>query len=193
VKGGSVEQALPIVAIYVLGFELPEVNAVAVKAGRTYVDIMCGGEVAGKSPFIESLTHDAYFIQVPRINRGAHADRESSSELKQMLSLFEQSNFVEEKFLKKYPHPITHKNIQKMVERLEYIAADPKMRRIMQEEKWAAMNEAIWEKQVTTLTSQNTTLTSQVVVQANQIAAQSNQIAELQRMLQQAGISIPSA
>ena len=58
-----------------------------------------------------------------------------------------------------------------MVETLEYIAADPKTRRAMQEEYWAALNDTILENQVTTLTNEN---------------------AELRRLLQQAGIEIPS-
>jgi len=94
-----------------------------------------------------------------------------------MLSLFEQNYFVDENFLKKYPYSITDKNIKKMVETLEYIAADPKTRRAMQEEYWAALNDTILENQVTTLT--------------NKVTAQSNEIAELRRLLQQAGIEIP--
>ena len=48
----------------------------------------------------------------------------------------------------------------------------------MQEEYWAAQNEIIWENQVTELSNQNATL--------------SNQNAVLRRLLQQAGIDIPS-
>ena len=95
-----------------------------------------------------------------------------------MLSLFEQDYFVDEKYLKKYPYPITNKNIKKMVETLEYISADPKVRRAMQEEYWAAQNEIIWENQVTELSNQNATL--------------SNQNEVLRRLLQKAGIDIPS-
>jgi len=179
VRENSIEQSLPIVVIYMLGFALPEIEAIAVKANRTYVDIICGDEIKNKSPFIESLTHDAYFVQVSRINRDTYLNWEKCSELKQMLSLFEQDYFVDENFLKKYPYSITNKNIKKMVETLEYIAADPKTRRAMQEEYWAAMNETIWENQVTTLSNEVTTL--------------SNENAELRRILQQAGISIPSA
>ena len=88
-----------------------------------------------------------------------------------MLSLFEQDYFVDENFLKEYPYPITDKNIKKMVETLEYIAADPKTRRAMQEEYWAAQNEIVWE---------------------NQIALKDRKIAELEQMLKKAGINIPS-
>ena len=200
VKENKIEQSLPIVVIYMLGFKLPEVGAIAIKANRTYIDIIGGGEIRNKSPFIESLTHDAYFVQVPRINKDTYTDWESCSELKQMLSLFEQDYFVDGDFLKKYPYPITNKNIKKMIETLEYIAADPKVRRAMQEEYWAAQNEVLWENQVTTLMNEvttlyneNTTLSSEVTTLANENTTLSNENAELRRMLQQAGIVIASA
>ena len=65
-----------------------------------------------------------------------------------------------------------------MVETLEYIAADPKTRRIMQEEYWAALNETIWESQVTALTNENAALADENVT--------------LRQLLKQAGIEIPS-
>jgi hypothetical protein len=181
VKENKIEQSLPIVVIYMLGFVLPEIEAIAIKVNRTYVDIICGKEIKNKSPFIESLTHDAYFVQVSRINEDTYLKWESCSELEKMLSLFEQNYFVDENFLKTYPYPITNKNIKKMVETLEYIAADPKVRRIMQEEYWAAQNEILWENQVTILTNEVTTL-------SNENTTLSNENAELRRILQQAGI-----
>jgi hypothetical protein len=185
VKEGQIERALPIVVIYMLGFTLPKNEAIITKVKRTYVDTMCDVEIENKSMFIESLTHDAYFVQVPRINRDTFVDWKNCSELKQMLSLFEQDYFVDENFLKNYPYPITNKNIKKMVETLEYIAADPKVRRAMQEEYWASQNEILWENQVTTLTNQNVTLT-------NEVTTLSDENAELRRILQQAGIFITS-
>ena len=178
VKDNRIEQVLPIVVIYMLGFPLPEIETIVLKVNRTYVDMINDEEVKNKSPFIECLTHDGYFIQVPRINRDTYTELENCSELKTMLSLFEQDYFVDENYLKKYPFPITNKNIKKMVETLEYIATDPKVRRAMQEEYWAAQNEIMWEKQV--------------AAQSNQIATLSNQNAELRQLLQQAGIDIPS-
>ena len=64
-----------------------------------------------------------------------------------------------------------------MIETLEFIVADPKTRRIMQEEHWAAMNEILWKKQA--------------IAQSNQIAALSNENEELRRLLKQSGIEIP--
>ena len=178
VEEKRIEQALPIVVIYMLGFVLPEVEAIAVKASRTYVDILGGETLRNKSPFIESLTHDAYFVQVPRISREAYTKWDECSELKQMLSLFAQDYFVDENFLKRYPYPITNKKIKTMVETLAYIASDPKTRRIMQEEYWAARNEILWENQVTTLENKVETLAHENVA--------------LRRLLQQAGIDTSS-
>jgi hypothetical protein len=206
IKGNKVEKTLPIVIIYMLGFELPEIEAIAVKVNRTYIDVMYGSEIPAKSPFIESLTHDGYFMQIPRITAistklstsQTFSDWEKCSKLEQLLSLFEQDYFVEENFYKRYPYPITDKNIEKMVETLEYIVADPKTRRIMQEEYWAALNETLWENysieqsniiaaqsgQISALSSENAALSSEN-------AAQSDHIAELRRLLEKAGIDVP--
>ena len=73
-----------------------------------------------------------------------------------------------------------------MIETLEYIAADPKVRRAMQEEYWAAQNKVLWENQVTTLTNENASLTNEVTTLSNENAA-------LRQMLQQAGIVVASA
>jgi disulfide oxidoreductase YuzD len=171
VKDDRIDQSLPIVVIYMLGFKLPEIERIVVKVNRTYIDVINGEEEKNKSPFIESLTHDGYFIQIPRINGEAYKDWDDCSELKQMLSLFQQDYFVDENFLKKYPYPITNNNVKKMVDTLNHIAADPKIRRKMQEERWAAQNESLWE---------------------NELAAKDKKIAELEKILQQAGIAIPS-
>jgi len=192
VKDNKIEQALPIVVIYMLGFELPEIETIVLKVNRSYVDMISGAEIRNRCPFIECLTHDGYFIQIPRINKDTYINWENCSELEKMLSLFEQDYFVDGNFLKKYLYPITDKNIKNMVETLEYITADPKVRRAMQEEYWAALNETMWENQVETLSNQNETLSSQNATLSNQNVTLSNQVAELQRILQQAGIDIPS-
>jgi hypothetical protein len=75
INNNSIDRSLPIVVIYMLGFLLPEIEAIAVKVNRTYIDIIDGdNKIENKSLFIESLTHDGYFIQVPRINRDTYKD-----------------------------------------------------------------------------------------------------------------------
>ena len=87
-----------------------------------------------------------------------------------------------DKELKSYP--ITNKKIEKMIETLEFIVADPKTRRIMQEEHWAAMNEILWEKQAIAQSNQIAALN-------NENTALSNENEELRRLLKQSGIDIP--
>ena len=186
VKEERIEQTLPIVIIYMLGFTLPGITPIAVKASRSYIDLIDNGEIKNKSPFIESLTHDGYFIQVPRIKKDIYTEWDKCSELKQMLSLFEQDNFVEKNFTKRYTYPITNKKIKIMVETLAYISVDPKVRREMQEEYWAAQNEIIWGNQVATLTKE-------IVVMAKEISAKDKENAKLRRLLEKAGIDIPFA
>jgi hypothetical protein len=172
------DKAVPIVVIYMLGFNLAGINTIALKVNRTYIDMLNPAATFDKNPYIERLSHDSYYIQVARINAATYTDFDKCSELVQMLSVFEQDYFVEEaKTIKKYPYTITNKNIKKMIDTLEYIAADPVMRKIMKEEYWAAMNEKIWKSQIET--------------QAEQIAAQANEIAALHLLLQQSGIPIP--
>jgi hypothetical protein len=171
----KITKALPIVVIYMLGFELAEIEAIAVKVNRTYVDIIYGRELKCKSPFIESLTHDGYFMQIPRINRETFTDWEKCSDLEKLLSLFEQDYFVEENFYKRYPYPITNKIIKKMVESLAYIVADPKVRRIMQEEYWASLNETLWENQVIAQSNKIEMLTIENEALKNEIEALKNE------------------
>ena len=144
-KDDEIVKVMPIVAIYMLGFKMAETSQVAVKVKRTGNDMIYGGDVEIKNPLFEALTHDAYFIQVSRIQQEMFDDWENCSELMKILSVFEQSYFVDKQYFKKYPYSITDKNIKKMVKTLEYIAADPKIRRAMQEEEFAALDKAFWQ------------------------------------------------
>ena len=80
-----------------------------------------------------------------------------------------------------------------MVETLEYIAADPKTRRIMQEEYWAALNETIWESQVTTLTKENAAQADEIASLTDENVTLTDENVTLRRLLKQAGIEIPPA
>jgi len=144
-KDDKIVQVMPIVAIYMLGFKITETSQVAIKIKRTGDDMLYGGDVEIKNPLFDALTHDAYFIQVSRINNEMFDNLEDCSDLIKILSIFEQNHFVDKEYFKKYPYLITDKNIKKMVKTLERIAADPKMRRAMQEEEFAALDRVFWQ------------------------------------------------
>ena len=132
-------EALPIVAIYLVGYKMPANPHIAVKIDRVGINILEGEKVEVKDPLVDILTHDAYFIQVSRIQQAMYADWEKCSELMKLLSLFEQNYFVDGKFTKKYLYPLdpkTDKILKKMVNTLERIATDPYMRRVMEEQEW---------------------------------------------------------
>jgi len=168
-------KVLPIVVIYMLGFKIPEIPHVAVKICRKVMDLLNNDNaVECKSMFVDALTHDVYVVQAPRITGEMYDDWTKCSELTKLLSIFEQRYFVDEKFFKNYPYPKTDKNIKKMITTLEYIAADPKTRRAMEEEQYAALDEMIWSQ---TLAKKE----SIIAQQDNALSSLQNQLEEYQR------------
>ena len=141
VSSGKVEKALPVVSIYLLGFKLPKIKAAAIKVGRSYIDMIGQKEIKEKSEWIESLTHDGYFVQIPHING------KPRTLLEKILSIFEQKYFVDDKgTIKAYEYPVDNENVKMMVEMLKHAAADSKTRREMEEAWWFEKKEEEIEK-----------------------------------------------
>jgi hypothetical protein len=84
----GVKIAIPIVAIYFLGFELSIKRAI-LKIGRTYLDMRNGESLFQKDDFIEKLTHDCYVIQIPSL------PKTTQSELEKVLSVFDQRFIID--------------------------------------------------------------------------------------------------
>lgn len=83
---GAGEKALPIICIYFLGHPLEHTESPVVnKVQRSYIDAATQEELAQKEEFIESLTHDSYIIQIPRLKEKRRNDLEI------LLSIFDQS------------------------------------------------------------------------------------------------------
>ncbi len=142
--GKKVEVPLPIISIYLLGFKLTETSAIAIKVNRTYNDLIAGKVLHLKSPLIESLTHDSYVVQIPRIVG------KTRTSLEKMLTIFEQKYFIDEKgILKEYSHDVKDDdNLYEMVGILQHTAADPKEKRDIEEEWWMIMREAEQEQEI---------------------------------------------
>ncbi len=77
--------ALPIISLYFLGHKLDHTDAPVVKVNRQYIDLADNSELTIKEEFIESLTHDSYVIQIPRLKKR----RRNNLEI--LLSIFDQS------------------------------------------------------------------------------------------------------
>ncbi len=142
--GKKTRDILPIISIYLLGFKLTETNAIAIKVSRTYNDLITRKELHVKSPLIECLTHDSYVVQIPRISG------KTRTHLEQMLTVFEQKYFIDEKgILKEYNHDVDDRGeMGEMIGILRHTAADPKEKRDMEEEWWAYMRDMEMEEKL---------------------------------------------
>ena len=129
-ENGNVLTALPIVTIYLLGFQLPGVETPAVKVAREYIDLITHKVIARKTDFIEKLTHDCFVVQLPRIHGRWH------TKIEELLSIFEQDFFVDDKeTVKEYRYEITDENIQRMVQVLNYEGTDPTSKKEIEAEQ----------------------------------------------------------
>ncbi len=129
---GKKKIILPIVTIYMLGFQLPEIKTAAIKVSRQYVDLTNHEIIDKKNDFIEQLTHDSFVVQMPRI-KGKLQTR-----LGMLLSIFEQNYFVDDRgIVKRYDHEIDNAVIKSMVDILHYAGTDPESRKRIEDEQEA--------------------------------------------------------
>jgi hypothetical protein len=141
VHSGKIEKALPIITIYLLGFTIPKIKTPAIKVNRTYIDMIGQTEIKQKSKWIEALTHDGYFIQIPLVKG------KPRTLLEKLLSIFEQHYFIDDKkTLKDYEYPLDDENVKTMVEILRHAAADPYTKRVMEEAWFEDLNEKEYER-----------------------------------------------
>ena len=154
----SSAEALPIITIYLLGFRLEELNHLAVKISRSYIDLITHQTIGNiVSPFVEALTHDSYVLHIARLPQKPGPNR---SELEVLLDLFNQAYIVsaeeeEQRRLLMIDEEQISPKYREMVRRLVQAAADPALREKLEEEeafekamereerKMAAMNDML--------------------------------------------------
>ncbi len=138
------KQILPITTIYILGFTIPEIDSACIKVERNYKDLIEKRIIEKKSEFVEKLTHDSYIVQVDRIKS------RYQTKLDKLLSLFEQSYFIDDsKIIKEYPYPIDNEEIKLTAEILHYSGTDPKERKLIEieQEAWRTVNAMFEDKE----------------------------------------------
>ena len=124
------KRKLPSITIYILGFNLPEIQSACIKLENTYEDLISNKLINHKIDFIEKLSQDCYIVQVNRIT-----ERFETS-LDKLLSIFEQSNFLDGgKLMKDFNHEIDEENIKLMIDILHHASIDPEQRKIMEIEQ----------------------------------------------------------
>lgn len=91
----KVEQdtALPIISIYILGYDVEDIPAAATKVDRKIMDMSRHEEMHIESDFIDLLTHTCYILQVRRL------PEQRRSRIEQFLTLFNQAWVMESKYI----------------------------------------------------------------------------------------------
>lgn len=91
----KVEQdtALPIISIYILGYNVEDIPAAATKVDRKIMDMSRHEEMHIESDFIDMLTHTCYILQVRRL------PEQRRSRIEQFLTLFNQAWVMESKYI----------------------------------------------------------------------------------------------
>jgi molybdopterin converting factor small subunit len=135
---------LPITTIYILGFKLPEITSACLKVERNYKDLVNNSRIETKSDFIEKLTHDSYVVQVERITN------KYQTKLDKLLSLFEQTNFVDErKIVKEFTHEIDNEDIRITTDILHFSGTNTEERKKIEteQEAWRTVNAMFEDKE----------------------------------------------
>ena len=99
---------LPITTIYILGFNLPEIDTPCLKVERNYVDRIEKTNLNTKSDFVEKLTHDSYIVQVERITK--RYKTKLDKQLQQFLESEENKNIFTANYLTANEQEILVKN-----------------------------------------------------------------------------------
>ena len=135
---------LPITTIYILGFKLPEITSACLKVERSYKDLVNNEIVETKSNFIEKLTHDCYVVQVERITN------KYQTKLDKLLSLFEQTNFVDDRrIVKEFTHEIDNEDIKLSTDILHFSGTNTEERKKIEteQEAWRTVNAMFEDKE----------------------------------------------
>jgi len=127
-----------------LGFKLPEIETCCLKVERNYRDQINKTTLLTKSDFVEKLTHDRYIVQVERIT-----DR-YQTRLDKLLSIFEQTNFVDEKKItKEFNHEVDIEEIKIATDILHHSGTNTEERRKIENEQegWRSVNAMFEDKE----------------------------------------------
>ncbi len=140
----NIKVILPVTTIYVLGFKLPEIDSPCLKVERNYKDLVNSKIINTKSDFVEKLTHDSFIVQVERITD------KYQTRLDKLLSVFEQTNFVDNNTItKQFNHEPDLEEVKIITDILHYTGTDPeeKERIEIEQEAWRSVNAMFEQKE----------------------------------------------
>jgi hypothetical protein len=133
---------LPIIGIYILGFELPEISTSCVRVNKSYYDAIHELPLDTKSHFIERIMHNCVVVQAGKIEKDRYI-----TPLDKLLSVFEQNYFIDagSEITKYFRHPIDDENIRRIIDILHYCASDADERKKIEaeHEAWETYQELL--------------------------------------------------
>jgi len=141
----GVKTILPIVPIYLLGFDL-SIHRPVLKIGRQYQDVTTGEIINQKDSFIENLSHDCFVVQIPNL------PTETKSKLEKILSIFNQKWVFDKdnQWLLKFNSDNNDEDVQRILRRLSMaVESDEVREQIRIEETFdESMDRALREKEI---------------------------------------------
>ena len=128
----KIKTILPITTIYILGFNLPEIDSPCLKVERNYKDLINNKIIDRKSDFVEKLTHDSFIVQVEKITN------RYSTKLDKLLSIFAQQHFIgDDKIIKEFKHDLDNEDVKIATDILHYSGTNPVERKKIEIEQEA--------------------------------------------------------
>ena len=111
---------------------MPEISSACIKVERNYWDLIDKKIIDGRSDFVEKLTHDSFVVQVNKIT-----DR-YQTRLDKLLSVFEQTNFVDDKkIIKEFYHEVDIDELKIATDILHHSGTNPAEKKKIETEQEA--------------------------------------------------------
>lgn len=185
-EGNSMGYAIPMIAIYILGHRIGNIDVPVIYCSKTVTDYEGKAVTQGvPHPFVESLSHDSIFVQIPLL-KGHFSNR-----LEEVLSVFDQSKMSGNNRQVLTIDDSLYKGDAEMmhiVHRLLSAASDAELRQTMnvEDEYYSAI-----ENRDTAIMKCNEEIAKQGKIideQSNQIIAQKKNLLFSAKMMKDAGI-----
>jgi hypothetical protein len=119
-------QALPLLTIYFLGHSPDHTRAPVIRVRRESYDLTTGKKLQAKEPFIESLTHDSYVIQIP------HLRHEHRTEVEELLQVFDQGRIHDDRHFLEIDEAEVPERYRPILRRLQRAVAEPEVAEAME-------------------------------------------------------------
>jgi hypothetical protein len=141
---GEIKQiSLPLTTIYFLGFRLKNINAPVLKVVREYYNAVTNRKIKARDNFVETLSHDLYAIQIPRLNKVARTEMEN------MLDVFSQVKYkTDDSKVLEYTGNTDNPMVERMLNRLNTGLLDQELIRQMQFEEEVEMEFSLVQHQL---------------------------------------------